>query len=276
MVHGLFFIFTSMNKPIGIFDSGIGGLTVAKAIAEALPNETIIYFGDTAHLPYGDKSKESIIGYSKRITAFLLVKECKAIVIACNTASAHAYAELKIEFPNVPIINVIDPTVDYCLSKYQTGKIGIIATRGTIKSRIYPRKINKKNPNLEVPQAATPLLAPMIEEGFFNNNISKTIINSYLSNKNFDDIDALILACTHYPLIKKEVIAFFKRPVDVIDSATVVAEYTKKMLNDLKINSDKKTDENLFYISDYTESFEETSKLFFGGKIALKEERIWD
>ena len=265
-----------MNKPIGIFDSGIGGLTVAKAIADALPNETIIYFGDTAHLPYGDKSKESIIGYSKRITSFLLAKECKAIVIACNTASAHAYADLKTEFPNVPIINVIDPTVDYCLSKYQTGKIGIIATRGTIKSRIYPRKINKKNPNLEVPQAATPLLAPMIEEGFFNNNISKTIINSYLSNKNFDNINALILACTHYPLIKKEVIAFFKRPVDVIDSASVVAEYTKKMLTDLKISSDKKMGENSFYISDYTESFEETSKLFFGGTITLKEERIWD
>jgi glutamate racemase len=170
-----------MNKPIGIFDSGIGGLTVAKAIAEALPNETIIYFGDTAHLPYGDKSKESITMYSKRITAFLLAKGCKAIVIACNTASAHAYADLKKAYPKVPILNVIDPTVDYCLTKYKKGKIGVIATRGTIKSRIYPRKLNKENPKLEVPQTATPLLAPMIEEGFFNNKISKTIINSYLS-----------------------------------------------------------------------------------------------
>lgn len=271
-----FHTFTSMNKPIGIFDSGIGGLTVAKAIAEALPNETIIYFGDTAHLPYGDKSKESITMYSKRITAFLLAKGCKAIVIACNTASAHAYADLKKAYPKVPILNVIDPTVDYCLTKYKKGKIGVIATRGTIKSRIYPRKLNKENPKLEIPQTATPLLAPMIEEGFFNNKISKTIINSYLSTKNFEKIDALILACTHYPLIKKEVVAFFKRPVEVIDSASVVAEYTKKTLKDLKLLSKKKEGKNLFFISDYTESFEETSKLFFGNVIELKEERIWD
>jgi glutamate racemase len=274
--NALFFTFNPMNKPIGIFDSGIGGLTVAKAIAEALPNETIIYFGDTAHLPYGDKSKESITMYSKRITGFLLAKGCKAIVIACNTASAHAYADLKKFYPKVPIINVIDPTVEHVLAKYDKGKIGIIATKGTIKSRLYVRKLNKKNPKLEVVQAATPLLAPMIEEGFFNNNISKTIINSYLSNKNFENIDALILACTHYPLIKKEVIAFFKRPVEVIDSATVVADYTRKMLNDLKIANKKKSGNNIFYISDFTESFEETSKLFFGGKIELREERIWD
>ncbi|MBL7899298.1 MAG: glutamate racemase [Crocinitomicaceae bacterium] len=265
-----------MNRPIGIFDSGIGGLTVAKAIKKALPNETIIYFGDTAHLPYGDKSKESIISYSIRITQFLIEKKCKALVIACNTASAHAYSDLKAKFPELPIINVVDPTVDYCLEKYKKGKIGVIATRGTIKSRIYPRKLNKKNPKLEVPQTATPLLAPMIEEGFFNNKISKTIINSYLSTKNFNKIDALILACTHYPLIKKEVIAFFKRPVEVIDSATVVAEYTKKTLKNLKLLNKKKSANDTFYISDYTESFEETSKLFFGNVIDLKEERIWD
>ncbi|MBK9190053.1 MAG: aspartate/glutamate racemase family protein [Crocinitomicaceae bacterium] len=123
-----------------------------------MPNETIIYFGDTAHLPYGDKSKESIISYSIRIAQFLIEKKCKALVIACNTASAHAYADLKFKFPDLPIINVVDPTVDYCLEKYKKGKIGVIATRGTIKSRIYPRKLNKKNPKLEVPQTATPLL----------------------------------------------------------------------------------------------------------------------
>lgn len=265
-----------MNKPIGIFDSGIGGLTVAKAIAEALPNETIIYFGDTAHLPYGDKSKESIVGYSKRITSFLLAKGCKAIVIACNTASAHAYSDLKKFYPKVPIINVIDPTVEYCLEKFKKGKVGIIATRGTIKSRIYPRKINKKNPKLEVPQLATPLLAPMIEEGFFNNKISKTIIHSYLSNKNLENINALVLACTHYPLIKKEVVSFFKDNVEVIDSASVVAKHTKKVLKDLDLIATKKIGKDIFYISDFTTSFEETSRLFFGGKITLKEERIWD
>ena len=264
------------NKPIGIFDSGIGGLTVAKAIAKALPNERIIYFGDTAHLPYGDKSKDSVKGYSKRIVSLLLAKGCKAIVIACNTASAHAYADLKKFYPKVPIINVVNPTVNYVTDKYVSGKIGVIATRGTIKSRIYPRKIVKKNPKLEVPQAAAPLLVPMIEEGYFNNNISQTIINSYLSAKNFNDIHALILGCTHYPLIKGEVKNFFKGKVEVIDSASVVANFTKKLLKKEGLMANKKSGPDKFIVSDYTDSFEETSKLFFGHSIHLSEERIWD
>jgi glutamate racemase len=264
------------TKPIGIFDSGVGGLTVAKAITETLPNEKIIYFGDTAHLPYGDKSKESVRAYSNKITQFLLNNDCKAIVIACNTASAHAYSDLKKNFPTTPIINVVDPTVNYCANKFNSGKIGIIATKGTITSRIYPRKIVKANDELEVTQAAAPLLVPMIEEGYFNNNISQTIINSYLSARNFKDINALILGCTHYPLIKNEVIRYFEERVEVVDSASVVAEYTKALLNDKSLSSKEKSGTNQFFISDYTESFEETSKLFFGGKIDLKEERIWD
>jgi glutamate racemase len=264
------------NRPIGIFDSGVGGLTVAKAIAEALPNERIIYFGDTAHLPYGDKSKESVKMYSQRITAYLVARGCKAIVIACNTASAHAHSDLKKFYPKLPIINVVNPTVNYCAGKYDSGKIGVIATKGTIKSRIYPRKIKKKNPNLEVSQVAAPLLVPMIEEGFFNNNISQTIINSYLSTKNFKDIKALILGCTHYPLIKEEVETYFNGTVDVVDSASVVAEFTKKVLKKENLLSAGREGENQFLISDFTKSFDETSKLFFGEKIDLREERIWD
>lgn len=264
------------NKPIGIFDSGIGGLTVAKAIKEVLPDEQIIYFGDTAHLPYGDKSKDSVSSYSKRIAGFLLAKGCKAIVIACNTASAHAYSDLKKFYPKVPIINVIDPTVKYVTEKYDSGKIAVIATKGTIKSRIYPRKIIKKNPGLKVPQAAAPLLVPMIEEGFFNNNISQTIINSYLSPSNFKGIKALILGCTHYPLIKNEVENFFNGKVEVIDSASVVAEFTKKTLKKRGLLTNEKRRQDQFYVSDYTKSFEDTSKLFFGKTIHFEEERIWD
>lgn len=264
-----------MNKPIGIFDSGIGGLTVAKAINKTLPNERLIYFGDTAHLPYGDKSKDSIKLYSRRITQFLLEKDCKAIVIACNTASAHAYADLTSQFPNIPIINVIDPTVEFCASNNKKS-IGIIATKGTIRSRIYPRKIKKINAGINVFQSATPLLAPMIEEGFFNNNISKTIINSYLSTKNFKKIDSLILACTHYPLIKKEVESYFDDTVDVVDSASVVAAFLKQSLDELKLLATHKKAADLFCVSDYTASFEATSKIFFGEKIQLIEDRIWD
>jgi len=264
------------NSPIGIFDSGVGGLTVAKTISQVLPNETIIYFGDTAHLPYGDKSKESIQNYSIKITQLLIEKGCKAIVIACNTASAHAFSTLTEKFPNTPIINVVDPTVELCTKKYPNGKIGVIATKGTVKSRVYPRKIQKINPKTQVPQNATPLLVPMIEEGYFNNNISKTIIHSYLSNKNFKNIDALILGCTHFPLIKKEVESYFKKNVEVIDSASVVAKYLKEVLKKNNLLSDKKVDKNLFLVSDFTSSFEKTSKLFFGEKIQLKEMRIWD
>lgn len=264
------------NKPIGIFDSGIGGLTVAKAIKEVLPDEQIIYFGDTAHLPYGDKSKDSVQGYAKRIAGLLLSKGCKAIVIACNTASAHAYSDLKKFYPKVPIINVVNPTVNYVAQKYDSGKIGVIATKGTIKSRIYPRKITKKNPNLKVPQAAAPLLVPMIEEGFFNNNISQTIINSYLSPKSFKNIKALILGCTHYPLIKDEVKKFLGEQVEVIDSASVVADFTKKTLKKEGLLATNRNEKDHFIVSDYTKSFEQTSRLFFGQSIHLEEERIWD
>ena len=165
----------------------------------------------------------------------------------------------------------------YCSKKYHDQSVGIIATKGTIKSRIYPRKIKKANETLSVPQTATPLLAPMIEEGFFNNNISQTIINSYLSAKQLKSISALILACTHYPLIKPEVENFFKNKVEVIDSATVVAEYTKTLLKKKKLLSKRKKEgKKVFCISDYTLSFEATSRLFFGEKIKLEEERIWD
>ena len=263
------------NKPIGIFDSGIGGLTVAKAISEELPHENLMYFGDTAHLPYGDKSKDSIKLYSKRISDFLVGRGCKLIVIACNTASAHAYADLAKRHPDVPIVNVIDPTVNYCSSRFESGKIGIIATKGTIKSRIYPRKIKKQNPGLIVSQQATPLLAPMIEEGFFNNNISKAIISSYLSAKNFKDMKALILGCTHYPLIKKEVSECLSE-VEVIDSASVVATTIKEELQNLNLLRTKGESVKQFFVSDYTDSFEKTSKLFFGEKIQLIEDRIWD
>ena len=265
-----------MNKPIGIYDSGTGGLTVAKAIAEALPQESFIYFGDTAHLPYGDKSKESIELYSKRISDFLVGKGCKLIIIACNTASAHAFSTLEKRHPSIPIVNVVDPTVKYCATHKNYEKIGVIATKGTVTSRIYPRKIKKIDPNLKVVQNATPLLAPMIEEGFFNNSISQTIINSYLSAKNFKNINALILACTHYPLIKKEVESFFNNSVSVIDSASVVADVTKNILIKKGLQTSSKKTNRLFYVSDYTKAFEKTAKLFFGEKISLKEERIWD
>lgn len=265
------------DDPIGIFDSGIGGLTVANAIQKVLPNESLIYFGDTAHLPYGDKSPDSIRYYSIRIAQFLLQRNCKIIVIACNTASSMAYEVVK-QFVagKVPVVNVIDPVVDYLMLQKKLQKVGVIGTKGTIKSNIYAKKIQERNKKIEVASLATPLLAPMIEEGFFDNKISRTIIGSYLSSKKLNKIDSLVLACTHYPLIKKEVEEFYKKPVDIIDTAGVVANRVKDVLKTEKLLSKKTKPVHHFYVSDFTKSFEESTKVFFKNKIHLEKANIWE
>jgi glutamate racemase len=265
------------ERPIGIFDSGIGGLTVASAIQKKLPNESFIYFGDTAHLPYGDKSPESIRHYAARISSFLLDHDCKALVIACNTASAHAFKTVQdVCGPDIPVINVVDPVAEYTASHYNACKVGVIGTKGTIQSRVYVTRIERLNKTLKVLSNATPLLAPMIEEGFYNNKISQTIINSYLSKPTFGGIHALILGCTHYPLIKKEVEAFYKKKIEIIDSASVVAEQVAKVLSDKKIEAAKAHKAGYhFFVSDFTSSFEQSTRTFFGEKIKLEEARIW-
>jgi glutamate racemase len=170
------------QQPIGIFDSGIGGLTVAKAIIDYLPDEKIIYFGDTAHLPYGDKSKDLVKSYAVAITDFLInVQKCKCIVIACNTASAAAYEYLRDFYKGkVPIFNVIDPIVESVIADDEIKKVGIIATKTTVNSNVYREKFFRRKPSLQYTALATPLLAPMIEEGFYNNKISHTVIHNYL------------------------------------------------------------------------------------------------
>lgn len=264
------------KQPIGIFDSGIGGLTVANAVKELLPREQLIYFGDTAHLPYGDKSEDAIKYYSIRIAQFLLKHKCKTIIIACNTASSIAYSVVK-DFvgDQALVINVIDPVVDYVTRQKRFKKIGVIGTKGTIRSTIYERKILEKNPTAEVSSLATPLLASMIEEGFFNNNISKTIIHSYLSKPRLKKVDAMILACTHYPLIKPEIKSFYGDKVEIIDSADIVAQYVKTVLTEKGLLNGRKTGQHHFYVSDYTEAFEKSTKFFFQSKIHLEEANFW-
>lgn len=264
------------NQPIGIFDSGVGGLTVASAIAKALPKEQIIYFGDTAHLPYGDKSADSIKYYSIRIAQFLLEQNCKIIVIACNTASAFAYETVKDFVGNkVTVIDVVNPIVNEVVKDKKLKHIGVIATKGTIKSDIYAKKIKHVNKNMEVASLATPLLASMIEEGFFNNKISTTIINDYLSKPKLKKIDSLILACTHYPLIKKEVEAFYKGKIKIFDNAEAVAKTVAEVLAKEKLLATKANTHHKFYISDYTKSFEETARNFFKTKVKLTQAAIW-
>lgn len=252
-------------------------MTVAQAIRELMPHESLIYFGDTAHMPYGDKSRESVRHYAEVITDFLQKQGVKAIVIACNTASAHAASAVSEALAPVPVINVIDPVVEVVAKRAGSGKVGVIGTKGTIRSRVYVKRLHKANPRISVVSHSTPLLAPMIEEGFFNNSISRTIIHSYLSKSTFRNIESLILGCTHYPLIRPEVEEFYKGKVEVIDSASVVAEAVKANLEKAGLMAETRCKATYqFYVSDKTTSFEKSTRLFFGEKMALKENRIWD
>ncbi len=266
---------TNNNSPIGIFDSGVGGLTVAKEIRRVLPNESIIYFGDTMHVPYGDKSKETIVKYTTQITRFLMQQNCKAIVIACNTAAANAYKEILAETnKDIPVFDVITPVTEkVSFELYQ--KIGIIATKGTVNSGIYKKKIKKLNKYIEIIEIATPLFVPIIEEGFINSDISKATIKHYLSNKKFNNIDALILGCTHYPLISKEISAYFNNKIKVIDSPLIVAKEISHYFDNKKIRADKDNIPTLdFYLSDFNKNFEKQAKNFFGKEISLSELKI--
>ncbi|MEM7102125.1 MAG: glutamate racemase [Bacteroidota bacterium] len=261
--------------PIGVFDSGIGGLTVASAIANYLPEEEIIYLGDTAHLPYGDKSADAIRYYAIKIAKFLLKKKCKMIVIACNSASSAAY-EVLLDFfeGEVLFVNVVDPLVE-AVTKESFEKVGVIATKATIRSGIYKTKLLEKQMGLKVSSKATPLLVPMIEEGFFKNKISEGIIESYLGDHEFENIEALLLACTHYPLIRKEIEAYFEGRVKVFDSTDVVARAVKEKLERHGLLNDKKQNPHHFFVTDYTRSFEETTRIFYDESLKLEHCAIW-
>lgn len=264
------------NNPIGVFDSGMGGLTVAHAIKQILPNERIIYFGDTAHLPYGDKSEEAIIQYSSEITKFLVNKGCKIVLMACNSASAVAFDEVNKEMgEDVIILNVIDPVVKYLGSHYNSEKIGVIGTKATINSGTYESRIKAVKPAMDVVSMATPLFVPMIEEGFIFDNISNAIIRTYMSKKILKDIDALILGCTHYPIIKNQINKFFDFEVDILDSAKIVAMELKSMLIEKSLLNSGSSAGYEFFISDFTDHFEKIARMFFEEAVNLRKSDLW-
>lgn len=264
------------EAPIGIFDSGIGGLTVAHAIKELLPHESMVYFGDTAHLPYGDKSEAAIQAYSIRIADVLLKKKCKVIVIACNSASSAAYELLK-EYVRheAGIINVIDPMVELVGKEFSKKRVGLIGTKRTIQSGIYARKLKENYPDLVLCSLATPLLVPMIEEGFFNNQISHDIIEKYLNDPALEDIEALILGCTHYPLIKKQIAGHYSKSIAILDSSEVVARALKHHLSERGLLATQ-LPHHQFLVSDYTDSFEASTKIFFHETVHLEKHPLWN
>ncbi len=264
------------EQPVGIFDSGVGGLTVANAIRQVLPDENLIYFGDTAHLPYGDKSKETINHYSKKITEYLLSQECKIIVIACNSASAVAYEGI-VELVNnkAIVVDVINPVIDFVVNNLKVKKVGVIGTKATINSSAYIKKITGLNDNIKVASLPTPLFVPMIEEGFIFDDISNPIIRAYLSRNELKSIDALILGCTHYPIIKNQINKFYNFRVEVVDSSRIVAGHVRNLLIEQALLNKSNKIKNRFYISDYTDYFKEISRLFFEEEIDLERLNLW-
>ncbi len=264
------------DNPVGIFDSGVGGLTVANAIHQLLPGENLIYFGDTAHLPYGDKSKETVASYSARITEYLLELSCKVIVIACNTASANAYEEvIRVAGKQALVVDVINPVVEFVVEQDKYKRIGVIGTKGTINSGTYVSKIIRLNPHVTVSSLATPMFVPMIEEGFIFDDISNAIIRTYLSKPEISYIDSLVLGCTHYPIIRNQISKYYNFTVDVIDSSKIVANHLRKILSHEGMLNTATSGASKFLVSDFTDYFQAISKLFFEEEIKLEKVSLW-
>lgn len=265
------------SNPIGIFDSGIGGLTVAKAVTETLPNESIVYFGDTVHAPWGDKSTAAIQAYSIKICDMLLKQNCKLILIACNSASAAAF-DLVREYVGrkAIVIDVIEPVINHIRENYSNRNIGLIGTKQTVNSNIYKKKIDELNLNIQLNALATPLLVPLIEEGYAHNKITQDTISEYLANSNLQNIDALILGCTHYPLIKHHIENHYQNKVSVIDSSEIVATATKALLSYHNLVNRTEKVNKAFYVSDYTEAFASSTKIFFNEQVELQQYPLWE
>jgi len=251
------------KNPIGVFDSGLGGLTVLSAIHEKLPSESLIYFGDTARVPYGSKSKETVVKYSLEILDFLIKQEVKIIVVACNTVSSHALEELKKRSP-VPVIGVVEPGVNAVSKLAPEGeKAAVIATRSTIKSGAYEKALKEKRGDLYLFSKACPLFVPLVEEGFSDKKAAEDIIKEYLSEIDREKIRYVILGCTHYPLLKKHIQRLYKDFI-LIDSSVETALFLEKILaeNNLANDADSKGGVKMFF-SDITDSLYDLEKLFY-------------
>lgn len=247
------------DAPIGVFDSGIGGLTVAREIMRQIPNEKIIYFGDTARVPYGTKSKETITKYSRQIVHFLQEQQVKAIVVACNTASAYALDEIEKEI-DIPIIGVVKPGAKVAAEATRNGRIGVIGTEGTIGSRIYSTYINEMKPEMQVLGKACPLFVPLVEEGLWQDPVTDEIATRYLSELIDSDIDTLILGCTHYPLIRSTVGKIMGEKVTLVNPAYETARELKELLIAENLLNETKqglgTNRYRFYVSDMADKFQ--------------------
>lgn len=255
------------SLPIGLFDSGVGGLTVLREIQRQLPAESTVYFGDTARVPYGSKSRDVIIRFSLEIAQFLMQERIKMLVVACNTASAFALADLRQRF-SVPVIGVIEPGAHAALEATQTNRIGVIGTEGTIESRAYTEAIHRQRPSAHVFGQACPLIVPLVEEGWLDKPVAREIVREYLTPLLSHGIDTLVLGCTHYPLLKDLLAQVAGPDVRLIDSAEETARRVGRALRDEGLAAPPESIAGRrFYVSDAPERFERTGQRFMGEPI---------
>lgn len=244
-----------MNNPIGVFDSGVGGLTVAREIMRQLPGENLVYFGDTARVPYGSKSKKTVLKYSKQIVRFLQTKKVKAIVVACNTASALALDDIAKEI-DIPIIGVVKPGAKMAVETTKTGNVGVIGTASTVKSGIYNDYIRELNSDVTVVSKACPLFVPLVEEGLIEDRVTDDIVGRYLQEMKEYNVDVLVLGCTHYPLIRNAIKRFMGDEVQLVNPAFETAKDLKELLTkEGMLNKSGAKPSYEYYVSDGVESF---------------------
>lgn len=245
------------QAPIGVFDSGVGGLTVAREIMRNLPNEKIVYFGDTARVPYGSKSKETVLRYSRQIVRFLRTQDVKAIVIACNTASAMALEEIQNEI-DIPIIGVIKPGAKVAAETTKNNRVGVIGTSATVGTHLYRELIQEINPEIEVIEKSCPLLCPLVEEGWLKDPITDMVLTRYLDELVKEGIDSLILGCTHYPLLRSTINRLVGDQINLVNPAYETALRLGELLKERGIANQGQEEEEFpyrFFVSDMAERF---------------------
>lgn len=252
------------NRFIGVFDSGMGGLTVVKSIVETMPDENIIYFGDTAHVPYGTRSKEQITEYVLNDVRFLNTFDIKAIVIACNTADSIAREKVEELYP-LPVFGVVEPASKSAAQITKNNKIGVIATNATVNSGAYERNISRFNPDAQVISVACPLLVPLVEEGRFRkgDTVIENVLTEYLTPLKKQGIDTLVLGCTHYPLLY-DIISEIMPETNIISSSVSAAAELKKALEQSGLQSSGKGSQRKYFVSDNAQYFEGLAKIFMG------------
>ncbi|MBQ7572788.1 MAG: glutamate racemase [Clostridia bacterium] len=263
------------NKPIGVFDSGLGGLTAVKQIMKEFPNESVVYFGDTGRVPYGTKSPETILQYTRDDINFVRSFDVKMIIIACGTASSQALPMVKYENEDIPITGVVDATVYAAVRATKNKKIGVIGTVGTIKSGAYEKLIYEYDKDIEIHKTACPLFVPLVETGHFDTPVTRLVIEEYLEQIRDAGVDTLILGCTHYPLLKKAIGEYMGDNVVLIDPCAEVVKYLKKKLGSDMLHSDTPDKEQYrYFVSDDPKGFAQNGSIFLEKEIDGQVEKI--